>query len=237
MVFAAGLGTRLRPLTERVPKPLVEVGGRSMLERALDALERAGIELAVVNTHHLAEQVHARVADRRRQGRGPEVVLAHEQPVLETGGGIVNALGLLGDEPFVSLNADVVWLDGPTPALSRLAAAFEPGRMDALLLVHPRERAVGYTGPGDFALAPDGELRRAEVPPRPFVFTGLQIWHPRAFDGREARPFSLGDLYRERRGAGQRLRGLYGLPHDGAWLHVGTAAELDAACRYLSIHE
>jgi MurNAc alpha-1-phosphate uridylyltransferase len=234
MVFAAGFGKRMRPLSLRRAKPLIEVGGRSMLDRALDALEHADFELAVVNTHYLATQVHEAVWARRRAGRGPRVILSHESEILETGGGLMRALGLLGDQPFVSLNADVVLLDRGDPALLRLGEAFEPDRMDALLLLQPRHTAVGYAGEGDFSLASDGMLERADETPRPYAFTGVQVWHPRAFARAPRTPFSLSALYWERRRRHEaRLPGLYGLVHQGEWLHVGSPEDLTAAERYL----
>ena len=227
MVLAAGRGMRLRPLTDRLPKPLVPVGGVAMLDRALDALARAGVSQAVVNVHHLAPQIEARLATRER----PAIRISREDALLETGGGIAKAIGHFGADPFFAVNADVVWLDGKTPALTRLAEAWDGDRMDALLLVHPVAHAIGYDGAGDFTLAGDGRLeRRGTAPSAPFVFAGVQILHPRLFADAPAGAFSLNLLYDRARAAGR----LFGLAHDGGWLHVGTMDGLAAAERALA---
>lgn len=221
MVLAAGLGLRMRPITERIPKPLVVVCGRCLLDRALDHLAAAGIERAVVNTHHLAEQVKAHVNGRTR----PEIALSHEPELLETGGGVVNALPLLGEAPFFVANSDALWLDGPVPALKRLAAAWNGAVMDALLLVSVIPGTLGYQGRGDFYMDGVGRLRRRmERSVAPFLFTGLQLLHPRLFAGEKPGKFSLNRVYDKALAAGR----LYGLRHDGAWYHVGDPAGLAA---------
>lgn len=222
MVLAAGLGLRLRPLTDKVPKPLVRVAGRTMLDRVLDHLVVAGVERAVVNSHHLADQIEAHLAARD----APPVVLSHEPELLETGGGIVRALPRLGPRAFYAANADIIWADGPTPALARLAAAWNDDAMDALLLVHPHGRAVGFDGAGDFFRARSGALRRRGGRSRaPYVFTGVQVLHPRLFDGAPAGAFSMNVLYDRALADGR----LFGLVHDGDWFHVGTPAALAEA--------
>lgn len=227
MVLAAGRGVRLRPLTDHLPKPLVPVGGIAMLDRALDALARVGVSQAVVNVHHLAAQIEARLATRQK----PAIHISREDELLETGGGIAKAMSHFGDEPFFAANADIVWLDGAVPALTRLAGAWDGACMDALLLVQPVARAVGYDGAGDFALTRDGQLeRRGAVPSAPFVFAGVQILHPRLFSGAPAGAFSLNLLYDRARADGR----LFGLAHDGGWLHVGTMDGLAAAERALA---
>lgn len=227
MVLAAGRGVRLRPLTDHTPKPLVPVGGIAMLDRALDALAKAGVSQAVVNVHHLAAQIEARLAVREK----PAIRISREKELLETGGGIAKAISHFGTEPFFAANADIVWLDGVTPALTRLADAWDGARMDALLLVQPVERAVGYDGAGDFTLAGDGRLeRRGSAPSAPFVFAGVQILHPRLFVDTPSGAFSLNLLYDRAREAGR----LFGLAHDGGWLHVGTVDGLAAAERALA---
>ncbi|MHB1219477.1 MAG: nucleotidyltransferase family protein [Alphaproteobacteria bacterium] len=227
MVLAAGRGVRLRPLTDRLPKPLVPVGGIAMLDRALDALARAGVSQAVVNVHHLAPLIEARLATRRR----PAIRISREDELLETGGGIAKAISHFSAEPFFAVNADIVWLDGKAPALARLAETWNGDRMDALLLVQPVERAVGYDGAGDFSLTGDGRLdRRGAAPSAPFVFAGVQILHPRLFEDTPAGPFSLNLLYDRAHEAGR----LFGLAHDGGWLHVGTMDGLAAAERALA---
>jgi MurNAc alpha-1-phosphate uridylyltransferase len=228
MLFAAGLGTRMGELTRVRPKPLVEVGGKALLDYALEGFERAGLERVVVNSHYLGEQLAAHLALRASRS---EIVLSPEPTLLETGGGVVQALPLLGDAPFFSANSDVILLDGPTPALERLRQAFDPERHDALLLLHPLDRAIGYSGPGNFDLSADGELVRSASPR--FVFTGLQILQPKLFAGRQAIPFSLRELYLAAERPDGRLARIGGLVHDGDWLHVGTPSELRTAEAFL----
>jgi MurNAc alpha-1-phosphate uridylyltransferase len=220
MVLAAGLGVRMRPITDTLPKPLVRVAGETMLDRALNKLAAAGVERAVVNTHHLADQI----ADHLKGRKTPAITLSHEADVLETGGGVLRALPHLGDRPFFVVNSDSIWDDGPVPALTRLAAAWDDAAMDALLLVHPTVSAVGYGGSGDFFLDLAGKLsRRREQQVAPFLFTGLQILHPRLFAGLEPGKFSLNVVYDRALEAGR----LHGLRHDGGWYHVGTPEALD----------
>lgn len=226
MVLAAGRGRRMRPLTDRVPKPLVRVGGRTLLDRVLDSLLHAGVETAVVNVHWLAERIERSLAGRA----APRIVVSRETEPLETGGGIANALGLLGGDAFFAANADILWSDGPVPALERLAAAWRDADMDALLLVHPAGTASGYDGPGDFRMEASGRLARRGGDDRaPLVFLGLQILHPRLFDGAPDGVFPLGTLYRRAEDAGR----LFGIAHDGAWHHVGTPAAVAEAEAWL----
>lgn len=219
MVLAAGLGKRMRPLTENRPKPLVELAGRTLLDRALDHLAAAGIGRVVVNSHYLGEMVAAHLADR------DGLTLSPEADLLETGGGVKAALPHLGDGPFLVVNSDSVWSDGATPAIERLAARWDDTEMDALLLLHPTVSCDGIHDRGDYNLEPDGRvLRRIEPKIAPFVFTGIQLLHPRLFDGAPDGPFSLNLLYDR----AQEAERLFGLRHDGEWFHVGTPEELAA---------
>jgi MurNAc alpha-1-phosphate uridylyltransferase len=219
MVLAAGRGERMRPLTDRLPKPLIPVEGRPMIDRILDHLADAGVEHVVVNLNHLADVLERHLAGRT----APRIAFSREPERMETGGGVRRALPLLGDGPFFVLNADVVWLDGKTPVLERLAATWDDRTMDALLLVQPAARAPSYEGPGDFALCALGRLRRRrEREIVPFVFAGIQILHPRLFAGAPEGAFSLNRLYDR----AERAQRLAGLRHDGAWFHVGTAQQL-----------
>jgi len=221
MVLAAGLGQRMRPLTDKMPKPLVKVQGEAMLDTILDRLQAHGIQKVVVNTHYLGEMIEAHVKDRAQ----PAIVLSPESDLLETGGGVKKALPLLGDEPFFVLNGDVCWLDGLTPALERLAMTWDEAEMDALLLLHPTCSAFGYEGIGDYLMDPLGRLRRRqERQIAPFIYAGIQILHPRLFEGAPAGSFSLNKLYDK----AQEAERLWGLRHDGEWYHVGTPAELRA---------
>jgi MurNAc alpha-1-phosphate uridylyltransferase len=224
-VLAAGLGTRMRPLTETRPKALLEVGGRTLLDHALDRVAEAGVARAVVNAHHLAPMIHARVAARARP---PETIVSDESGLLlDTGGGAKAALPLLGPAPFFAVNSDAIWT-GPAP-LPALAAAWDPARMDALLLLVPRARARAYTRPGDFSLDADGQpRRRGEAPSAPFVYTGAQIIAPSAFAGAPEGPFSTNLVWDRLMTAGR----LFAVVHQGGWVDVGTPAglaEADAA--------
>jgi len=222
MVFAAGLGTRMRPLTDNLPKPLLEVAGRTILERILDGLEKAGVEEAVVNTHYFADQIEAKLARRRC----PKILRSHEDDLLETGGGIAKALPLLGPGPFYVVNGDVLWSDGARDTLLRLAQSWKDSEMDVLLLVHPVVRSYGYRGPGDFFLDQLGRVRRRRVHEvAPFVFTGIQILHPRLFEGAPSGRFSLNRLF-DRAIESSRL---FAIVHDGDWFHIGTPRDLTFA--------
>ncbi len=222
-VLAAGKGTRMRPLTDRVPKPLVEVAGRPMIDFVLDRLAPAGVEEAVVNTHHLAETVEAHLAHRRR----PRIRISRETVLLETGGGVVRARDHLGSTPFFVVNSDGLWREKGVPALSRLAAAWDDAAMDALLLVHATEAAFGYDGVGDFEMGDDGRLARRDGTSARFVFMGVQLLHPRLLRDAPDGAFSLNLLY-DRALAAERL---HGLAHTGDWFHVGTPEALIAAER------
>jgi MurNAc alpha-1-phosphate uridylyltransferase len=228
MVLAAGLGTRLRPLTLTVPKCLVKVGGKPLIDHTLDRLAEAGVARAVVNLHYLPDPVRAHLAGRTR----PAIVLSDEtDQLLETGGGLVRALPLLGDGPFLSVNADILWRDFQGNALHRLAEHWEDATMDALLLLQPTIGAIGYGGQGDFTMANDGRLtRRDSHATAPFVFTGVQIVHPRLLRDAPQGPFSLNILYDRAMAAGR----LHGLSHDGDWMDCGTPEALAAAERALA---
>lgn len=217
MVLAAGLGLRMRPITDRMPKPLVPVMGRTMLDRALDHMAAAGVERIVVNTHYKSEMIHAHLAGR------PEIAFSDEDVLLETGGGVAKALPLLGPDAFYVANSDIIWLNGARPALDRLAEKWDDGRMDALLLLQRTASAFGYDGQGDFFLDPLGvPRRRREREVSPLLFAGVQILHPRLFENAPAGTFSLNVLYDRALSAGR----LFAIVHDGAWYHVGTPQAL-----------
>jgi MurNAc alpha-1-phosphate uridylyltransferase len=236
MVFAAGFGKRMRPITDTLPKPLVKVGGKPMLDHALDKLADAGVTEAVVNTHYLAKQIHEHIEERAHTNPLPEVTISHELEILETGGGIVRALPLLGDEPFYTVNSDVVWVDRNTPSFVRLAEKWDPEKMDALLLLHPVERAIGYDGDGNFDVAADGQLLLQKDTHKPYVFTGAMIIKPQLFSGLKEEPFSLfrGLLFHTNIEPNGTLKRMYGLIHDGDWLHVGSPDGLAKAKNYFS---
>ncbi|MEA1937930.1 MAG: nucleotidyltransferase family protein [Pseudomonadota bacterium] len=225
MILAAGLGTRMQPLTNDRPKPMIEIAGRPMLDLALDHAMRAGVRRAVVNVHYMADMIIDHLAGRT----APEIIISHETKRLETGGGTRQALPALGDAPFFVLNTDNVWFDGPeVPALARLESAFDPARMDALLLLIPRERAIGHEGTGDYALDAAGRAQRncsgfeAE-----HVFTGVHILSPTAFAGTSDGPFSLCAVWDKAEVRGR----LFGLVHDGQWYHI------DRPDKHADMHE
>lgn len=228
MVLAAGLGTRLRPVTESIPKPLIEINGRTLLDHAIDRLALVGVERVVVNVHYKAEMVAERLARRDH----PRIEISREAELLGTGGGVAAALPLL-DEVFFVVNSDVFWLDGKDAALRRLATAFDPERSDAVLLLQRTVTAVGYEGGGDYLIDPSGRLhRRGEREIAPFLFAGLQLLHRRVFTGVSDRVFSLVRLFDHAEEAG-RLRAVV---HDGEWYHIGTPQGLAATRERLSSH-
>jgi MurNAc alpha-1-phosphate uridylyltransferase len=223
MVLAAGLGERMRPLTDRMPKPLVPVAGRPLIDHVLDRLAAAGVERAVVNVHYLADMIERHLRDRT----APRIVLSDERAkLLNTGGGVVKALPSIGGAPFFHLNSDTIWIDGVKPNLVRLAEAFEPASMDALLLLAPMASSIGYAGRGDFTMAGDGRLiRRGEREMAPFVYAGAAILRPELFRDAPDGAFSLTALF-DRAAAEGRL---HGLRLEGVWMHVGTPAAIAEA--------
>ena len=223
MVLAAGLGLRMRPLTDHMPKPLVRVAGQPLLDHVLDKLEAAGVSEAVVNVHYLPDQIIDHLASRT----SPRILISDERDqVLGTGGGVVKALPMLGDAPFFHVNSDTMWIDGVQSNLTRLAQAFDPERMDILLLMAPTANSIGYGGRGDYAMLPDGALRkRREHQVVPFVYAGAAILSPSIFEGAPKGEFSLTRMFDA---ANERER-LFGLRLDGVWMHVGTPDAVHAA--------
>lgn len=221
MILAAGEGRRLRPLTDHTPKPLISVGGKMMLDHALDQLAAVGIKRCVINTHHLAEQVEAHVKDVTNM----EVIISHESELLNTGGGIMKALPYFGGEPFFVLNADIWWRDAGHSSLTQLNQFWNSSQMDALLLLVPVEKAIGYTGVGDYFLTPEGHAHyRKDEPTAPYIFSGIRIIHPRLLAGQEVRPFSIVPFFHKAEGKGR----LFGLVYDGDWGDIGTLESLKA---------
>jgi MurNAc alpha-1-phosphate uridylyltransferase len=223
MVLAAGLGLRMRPLTEQMPKPLVQVAGRALLDHVLDKLGVAGVSEAIVNVHYLPDQIIDHVTGRT----GPRVTISDERDeVLGTGGGVVRALPLLGAAPFFLVNADTLWIDGVRANLARLAEAFDPARMDVLLLMAPTASSIGYDGSGDYAMLPDGALRkRREHQLVPFVYAGAAILSPALFAAAPSGEFPLVKMF----DAANAQERLFGLRLDGVWMHVGTPDAVQAA--------
>lgn len=222
MLLAAGLGSRMRPLTDKRPKPLVEVAGKALIDYSLDALGAAGIKRTIVNVHYLADQMEAHLGGRKQ----PEIQISDERAaLLDSGGGIKKALPHLGQSPFLSLNSDAIWLDGPRPNLTRLMEAWDADRMDILLLVASTSYAVGWGNRGDFSMDQQGRLHRpkpGEV--TPFAYAGVAILKPELFND-TPNIFSLNLLF-NRAIAQNRL---FGLRMEGLWMHVGTPEAVEEA--------
>jgi MurNAc alpha-1-phosphate uridylyltransferase len=215
MILAAGLGKRMRPLTNSIPKPMIEVGGTPMIDRMLDLLEASGISEVVVNISYLADVLEAHLKTRAK----PNLIFSREESPLETGGGVKKVLSFFGNSPFFVTNGDIVCVNGSRPFLQRLADAWEDN-LDALLLVHSVEKAIGYDGAGDFNVDTDGNLSRAAGEKTyPYVFTGIQILHPRIFAHSPDGTFSLNILYG--RSMSENPPRIKAVIHDGDWLHIG----------------
>jgi MurNAc alpha-1-phosphate uridylyltransferase len=228
MILAAGFGTRMRPITEHTPKPLVPLAGRALLDHAIDRVVAAGVKRVVVNTHYKAEMIEAHLQSRHDVA----ISLSHEPELLDTGGGVKKALPLLGDAFFV-LNSDVFWLNAKIPALQRLARAWDPARLDALLLMQRTVTAVGYEGLGDFTVDPFGRVRRrGEREVAPFLFAGIEILSKRVFADAPEGPFSLNRLWNKAIASGR----LEAMIHDGEWFHVGTPQGLALSEERLKHH-
>jgi len=223
MVLAAGLGKRMAPITHTIPKPLIKVAGKRLIDWGLDALENAGVERAIVNAHYLADQLDAHLAKRKT----PAILVSDErQELLDSAGGIINALPEIGTEPFYVLNADTFWVDGARPNLVLLAEGWDDARMDILLMIATKDQATGYDGRGDFNMGAEGRLRRLGAgETSPDIYAGAAIIHPRIFAGAPAGRASLNRYFDEAIAAGR----LYGLRMDGVWLTVGTPGAIGEA--------
>ncbi len=225
MVFAAGLGRRMRPITDTTPKPLVEVAGRALIDHCLDRFADNGVARAVVNVHWLADRIEAHLARRKT----PRIVISDERgQLLDQGGAVKRALPLIGAAPFFLCNTDAFWIEGPRSNLRRLAEAFDAQTMDAILMVAASAGAVGVDWPGDFTMDREGRLTARE--PRhvaPFVYTGVGIIKPQLFDGVADDVFRLAPFFFRAAEQGR----LYGLRLDGLWLHVGRPESIAEAER------
>ncbi|MHB8883761.1 MAG: nucleotidyltransferase family protein [Methylovirgula sp.] len=225
MVFAAGLGTRMRPITDTIPKPLVKVAGKPLIDHMLDRFAEAGLETAIVNVHHHADQLEAHLATRQV----PKIIISDERTkLLDQGGGVRKALPLLGTAPFFLCNTDSFWVEGPRANLSRFAAAWDPEKMDILLLVAATSASVGVDWPGDFTMDAFGRLTsREERRVAPFVYTGVGIIKPELFKDATEEVFRLAPFFHRAAAAGK----LFGLRLDGLWFHVGTPQAIEEAER------
>lgn len=229
MVLAAGLGTRMRPLTDDRPKALVEVGGRALIDHVLDRLGEGGVQRAVVNVHWFADRLEAHLAARTR----PIVTISDERAeLLETGGGLQHARALLGDDPVLVANIDSVWTEDAIPAVEIVRRAWDPGRMDVLLLLARTDGALGFDGVGDGFVEPDGafRFRGPDEPSAPFAYMGLHATKPEVVDGEPTGPFSLTRVWRRLAAEGR----LHAAVLDGFWMHVGDPQSRDAAERKLA---
>ncbi len=225
MVFAAGLGTRMRPITDTLPKPLVKIGGKAMLDHMLDRLAEGGVTRAIVNVHHLADQIEHHLEGRTQ----PEIIISDERAkLLDQGGGIRKVLPLIGDADFLICNTDAVWLEGPHSAIAALRAAWRPEEMDVLLLVAATSGSVGVDWPGDFHMGPDGRLtKRAEREVSAFVYAGVGIIKASLFKDATDEVFRLAPYFFRAAEAGR----LFGLRLNGQWLHVGAPDAIGEAER------
>jgi MurNAc alpha-1-phosphate uridylyltransferase len=224
MVLAAGLGTRMTPANGTLPKPLVELRGRALIDRVLDRLAEAGIKRAVVNVHHKADLIEAHVKSRK----APRIVISDERSgKLDTGGGVKRALPRLGPGAFLIHNSDSVWIEGVGSNLTRLMSTWDETRMDCLLMLAVASGSHGYQGRGDFALQPDGRVRRRKLEQEivPFAFTGVSVAHPRLFEDCPEGAFSLNLVWSRAIAAGRA----YGMRMDGSWMHVGSPDALAQA--------
>ncbi len=227
MVLGGGLGKRMLPLTKDIPKPMVRLKGRTLIDHVLDRIAAAGVHRAVVNVHYCADKLEAHVQQRKQ----PEILISDErQQLLDTGGGVTKALPQLGKEPFLIHNSDSVWIEGVGSNLERLFSFWNPDSMDSVMLLASAATSLGYDGSGDFAMDKDGRLiRRGERQMAPFVFTGVSIAHPRMFEGAPQGPFSMNRLWDAAIDNGR----LFGIRLDGLWMHVGTPEALIEAERWI----
>ena len=224
MVLAAGLGTRMRPLTDAIPKALIPLAGRTLLDRVLDKLVAASVTRAVVNVHHFADQVEAHLAARTDL----EVLISDERAgLLDSGGGVQHARALLGEDPIFVANIDSLWLEGASPALEVLKAAWDPARMDLLLLLVARGNGIGFEGPQGFLMDAEGRLTHSASPDvvTPFANVGFGILKPQILDGQVAAAFSIIPIWHRLQVQGR----LHGVVMDAFWMHVGDPAARDAA--------
>jgi MurNAc alpha-1-phosphate uridylyltransferase len=230
MLLAAGLGTRMRPLTDATAKPLLPLGGRPLIDHALDHLTEAGVHTVVVNAFWQADRLATHLADRTE----PRIILLRETTLLDTGGGVHAAQDQLGDAPFYVVNGDAFWLNGPRPALTRLAEAFDPDRLDAVLLVYRTAHVHAEVGFGDFMVDTWGGLRRrGEREVVPYVYAGVQVVSPALFADAPAGPFSMNLLW-DRAIAADRVRAVV---HDGVWFHLSTPGDLSDAESILHLRQ
>lgn len=227
MLFAAGFGKRMLPITETTPKPLVKVAGKPLIDYGISTLKQAGVKNIVVNTHHLSDKIATYIKNLNDNS----IIISHEKEILETGGGIVNALPLLGDEPIFTLNSDIILMSDKEPALKSLCDLWDPKKMDALMLVVPLAKTVGYDGNGDFNLTKDGRIIKPNAKSFDYVFTGAMIIKTSIFKTVAKKPFSVFKdfLYKNNLQEDGSLKNVYGTIHNQKWLHIGTKEGINLA--------
>lgn len=230
MLFAAGRGERLRPLTDTYPKPLMKVGDKTILDYTLDNLARAGVEDVMVNVWHLGNKILKHLKSRKT----PRIHFSEETQLLETGGGIVKVLDFFDDEPFLAINGDTLWQDHDTPALQQVLDGWNPNKMDILLLLIPKANAHGYGGKGDYHLISGGQLQYKSLGEEPpYIYGGVQVLHPSIFHNETlVRKFSLKELYDNAEAKGS----LYGVVYDGDWFEIGTPQSLEVTREWFRQH-
>lgn len=231
MILAAGLGTRMAPLTLETPKPLIKLGGKPLIDHAIDRLIAGGVDFIVVNVHYKAEQLIEHLNRRRRELGDVKIVISDEtEELLDTGAGVMKALPLFEGEAFFTYNSDSLWIEGMGSSLARMQALWNPDSMDALMLLASCATAIGYDGRGDFEMDAWGRLkRRPEMNIAPFVWTGVQILHAGLFGEAPQGRFSINRQWDRSMAAGR----LWGVRLDGVWIHVGTPQALEEAEEFL----
>ena len=226
MILAAGLGTRMQPITENAPKPMTNICGRPIIGHILDNLIASGIKKVVVNTHHHADILESYL----KQRMDIPITISHEEELLETGGGLVKALALLGQKPFYVINGDIIWVDNKSmAALPALAKNWDDSQMDAFLLLKECGNAVGYDGSGDFELKENLQLQRTKNKTHSFVFTGIYILHPRLLENLTVSKFSISSILFKNIQEDGTISRIYGLSYSGTWLHIGTVKNIKEA--------
>ncbi len=236
MIFAAGLGMRMRPLTETTPKPLIKVLGKPLIDYKIDKLVEAGVKKLVVNTHHLADQI----GEHLKQRSDIEISISYEETRLETGGGVLKALPTLGFEPFLTINSDIIWIDNDNeePLLQRIADFWDSREMDLLLALHPVKTAIGYSGKGDFNLDDNGNLLRITDSAHDYVYSGIMMINPKILheirNETNEEFFSLSELFRKYHNDNALSKRIFGIVNDGKWLHIDSVETLKEAEDFLS---
>jgi N-acetyl-alpha-D-muramate 1-phosphate uridylyltransferase len=224
MVLAAGIGSRMRPLTDHLPKALVTVNGKTLIDHVLDRLADAGVQTAVVNVHHFADQMEAHLSGRSH----PKVVIVDERAaLLDSGGGIKNALPLLGHDPFFVANIDSLWDGGNLDPLEQMKAAWDPAKMDLLVLLVPKGQGIGFEGPRGFFMDGDGRITHSadDANPAPLANIGFQIMKPELLAGELEGAFSILPVWWRLQKEGR----IFGVVMDAFWMHVGDPAAREAA--------